>query len=44
MGLCLPDIEPDMMGGLRISGLLTIAAGTELMVAYVIGKMSLMIV
>jgi hypothetical protein len=44
MGSCLPDIEPDLMGGLRILSLLTIAAGTALMVAYVIGKMSLMIV
>ncbi len=44
MGLCLLDIEPDLMSGLRILSVLTIAAGAALMVAYVIGKMSLMIV
>ncbi len=38
IGSCLPDIEPDLVGGLRISGLLTIAAGLSLMIAYVIGK------
>ena len=30
--------EPGMVGGLRISGLLTIAAGIALVVAYIIGK------
>jgi hypothetical protein len=37
-------VEPDLVGGLRISGLLTTAAGIALMIAYVIGKRSLMAV
>ena len=31
-------MEPDLVGGLRISGLLTTAAGMALLIAYVIGK------
>ena len=33
--------EPDLVGGLKISGMLTIAAGITLMVAYIVGKKSL---
>ncbi len=35
------SVEPDLMGGLRISGMLTIAAGIALVVAYLVGKRSL---
>ena len=35
-------VEPDLVDGLRISGLLTTAAGIALMIAYVIGKRILM--
>jgi len=38
IGSYLPDIEPDIVNGLRISGLLTTAAGIALIIAYVIGK------
>ncbi len=31
-------VEPDLMSGLRVSGLLTIAAGIALAIAYIIGK------
>ena len=31
-------VEPDLVSGLRISGLLTTAAGVALMIAYAIGK------
>jgi hypothetical protein len=31
-------VEPDLVSGLRISGLLTTAAGVALMIAYFIGK------
>jgi len=34
--------EPDMVSGLRISGLLTTAAGIALVIAYIIGKRILM--
>jgi len=37
-------VEPDLVDGLRISGLLTTAAGIALMIAYVIGKRILMAV
>ena len=37
-GSYLPDIEPDLVSGLRISGLLTTAAGIALVIAYIIGK------
>ncbi len=36
--------EPDLVSGLRISGLLTTAAGIALVIAYVIGKRILMAV
>ncbi|MEA1908846.1 MAG: DUF6249 domain-containing protein [Euryarchaeota archaeon] len=32
------DMEPDLVGGLRISGLLTIAAGMALLIAYAVSK------
>ncbi|MEA1865380.1 MAG: DUF6249 domain-containing protein [Euryarchaeota archaeon] len=32
------SVEADLMDGLKISGLLTIAAGIGLMIAYIIGK------
>ncbi|MEA1998383.1 MAG: DUF6249 domain-containing protein [Euryarchaeota archaeon] len=32
------NMEPDLAGGLRISGLLTTAAGLALLIAYAIGK------
>ena len=35
------SVEPDLAGGLKISGMLTIAAGITLMVAYIVGKRSL---
>jgi len=35
-------VEPDLVSGLRISGLLTTAAGVALLIAYVIGKRILM--
>ena len=35
-------VEPDLVSGLRISGLLTTAAGIALMIAYVVGKRILM--
>ena len=35
-------VEPDLASGLRISGLLTTAAGAALLIAYVIGKRILM--
>ena len=35
-------VEPDLASGLRISGLLTTAAGVALLIAYVIGKRILM--
>ena len=38
IGSCLPDVEPGIVSGLRISGLLTIAAGIALMIAYIINK------
>ncbi|HIE31273.1 MAG TPA: hypothetical protein EYP67_02680 [Methanosarcinales archaeon] len=41
MGSYLPDIEPDLVSGLKISGLLTIAAGMALLIAYAIGKKDL---
>ena len=37
MGSCL-NMEPDLVGGLRISGLLTTAAGMALLIAYAVGK------
>ena len=37
-GSCITDIEPGMVSGLRISGLLTTAAGISLVIAYGIGK------
>lgn len=33
--------EPDLVSGLRISGMLTIAAGIALLVAYIVGKRGL---
>jgi len=35
-------VEPDLASGLRISGLLTTAAGVALLIAYAIGKRILM--
>ncbi len=35
-------VEPDLVSGLRISGLLTTAAGVALLIAYAIGKRILM--
>ncbi len=35
------SVEPDLTDGLRISGMLTIAAGMALVVTYIIGKRSL---
>ena len=32
------NVEPDLVGGLRISGLLTTAAGMALLIAYAVGK------
>ena len=32
------NMEPDLVSGLRISGLLTIAAGMALLIAYAVGK------
>ena len=32
------DMGPDLVGGLRISGLLTTAAGMALLIAYAVGK------
>ena len=32
------NMEPDLVGGLRISGLLTTAAGMALLIAYAVGK------
>ncbi|MCK4458961.1 MAG: hypothetical protein KAU52_04465 [Methanosarcinales archaeon] len=40
MGSCL-GMEPDLVGGLRISGLLTTAAGMALLIAYAICKKTL---
>ena len=40
MGSCL-GMEPDLVGGLRISGLLTAAAGMALLIAYAICKKTL---
>jgi len=37
MGSCL-NMEPDLVGGLRISGLLTTAAGMALLIAYAVGN------
>jgi len=37
-------VEPDLVDGLRISGLVTTAAGIALMIAYVIGKRIRMVV
>ena len=37
-------VEPGLVSGLRISGLLTITAGIALMIAYAIGKKTLMAV
>ncbi len=34
------SVEPDLMSGLKISGMLTIAAGMTLLVAYIVGKRS----
>jgi VIT1/CCC1 family predicted Fe2+/Mn2+ transporter len=34
-------VEPDLVSGLRISALLTIAAGAALLIAYTIGKKTL---
>lgn len=39
--ICSYSAEPDLVGGLRISGTLTIAAGMALVVAYIISKRSL---
>ena len=39
--ICSYSAEPDLVGGLRISGMLTIAAGIALLVAYIVGKRSL---
>jgi quinol-cytochrome oxidoreductase complex cytochrome b subunit len=41
IGSCLPGVEPDLVGGLRISGLLTTAAGMALLIAYAICKKTL---
>jgi len=38
IGAYLPGVEPDLVSGLRISGLLTTAAGISLVIAYIIGK------
>ena len=35
------SMEPDLVSGLRISGLLTTAAGMSLLIAYAIGKKTL---
>ncbi|MCD6207218.1 MAG: hypothetical protein J7J06_04400 [Methanosarcinales archaeon] len=34
VGSCLPGVEPGLVGGLRISGLLTTAAGVALLIAH----------
>ncbi|RZN36766.1 MAG: hypothetical protein EF813_06305 [Methanosarcinales archaeon] len=38
--ICSYSAEPDLTGGLKISGMLTIAAGITLVAAYIIGKKS----
>ena len=38
------DMGPDLVGGLRISGLLTTAAGMALLIAYAVGKKTIAIV
>jgi len=38
IGPYISDVEPDIVSGLRISGLLTTAAGISLVIAYIIGK------
>jgi uncharacterized membrane protein len=39
--ICSYSAEPDLAGGLKISGMLTITAGIALVVAYIIDKKSL---